>query len=64
MAKNIENIKEYVDTILKYGVDNGLYIETERLKARKGIIGEEIVTKTSNGQEETKNIVKSGFLII
>lgn len=57
--KRIENIAEYV----KDGVKNGKMPLDEvakfaRIKARKGKVNEEVITKMANGLEETKNVVK------
>ena len=57
--KRIENIAEYV----KDGVKNGTMPLDEvakfaRIKARKGKVNEEVITKMANGLEETKNVVK------
>lgn len=41
------------------------YVKTVKIKARKGVLGEEIVTRMSNGLVETKSVVKTeGDMII
>lgn len=55
----VDNIAEYVSEGIKSGkltVDE--VSKFARIKARQGTVGEEIVTKMSNGLEETRNSVK------
>lgn len=57
--KKVENITEYVKdkiktrTLILYEA-----VKVAKVQARRGIIGEKIVTKMANGLEETKNIVR------
>lgn len=53
------NLQEYVAEHLAAGDRIHLYAETARIKARPGIVGEEIVTKMSDGHTETKSTVQS-----
>ena len=57
--KKVDNISEYV----REGIKSGRLTVNEvakfaRIHARQGTLGEEIITKMSNGLEETKNFVK------
>ena len=53
------NPKEYVEMRLAAGDKPQLYAKTARVKARLGIVGEEIVTKMADGHVETVNTVKT-----
>ena len=55
----VENIFEYIKKQLENGIKPALYIKTASIKARKGIIGEKIVTIMSDGHIESQNIVKN-----
>lgn len=57
--KKIDNIEEYVKEGIKSGklpVDE--VVKSARIFARRGILGEEVITWDDNGLEETRNIVK------
>ena len=61
----VSDIYAYVMQKLNDGAITQRYIKTVKIQARKGILGEEIVTKMSNGHIETKSVVKTeGDMII
>ena len=55
----VSDIYAYVMQKLNDGAITQHYIKTVKIQARKGILGEEIVTKMSNGLIETKSVVKT-----
>ena len=54
----VADIKQYVENRLAEGQKPQLYAKTARIKARAGVVGEEVVTKMADGHEETRNTVK------
>ena len=57
--KKVDNISEYVREGIKSGrLTVEEVIKFARIRARQGILGEEVVTKMANGLEETRNYVK------
>lgn len=56
---HVSDIKAYVEEKLAEGQKPQLYAKTARIKARPGVVGEEIVTKMADGHEETRNTVKA-----
>lgn len=57
--KEIEDIRGYVENALKNGeITAGTYRKKAEITARKGVVGEEIVTVMVDGLVETKNVVK------
>ncbi len=55
----VSDIKAYVEERLAEGQKPQLYAKTARIKAREGVVGEEIVTKMADGHTETTNSVKA-----
>lgn len=58
MVKAVD-IKQYVADKIAEGQKLQLYAKTARIKARAGVVGEEIVTRMADGHEETRNTVKA-----
>lgn len=59
----ISDIKSYVEEKMANGQKTYLYAKTARIKARPGVVGEEIVTVMADGHTETKNTVKEGDMV-
>lgn len=56
----IRNPKLYVIKMLKNGVQPQYYKKFARVKAKQGVVGQEVVTIMKNGLIETRNIVTLG----
>ena len=66
MVNEVNDIKEYTESKLNKGETAELYTKVENIKVRKGVIGEEIVTRTGSEGDyvETKNVVKTSEDVI
>lgn len=53
----VSNIVDYIKDCIKCGAEIKSYRKFTIVRARKGILGEVVVTKMKNGLEETKNTV-------
>lgn len=51
--------QEYVEQKLSEGERSETRVKKSRIRARRGRVGEEIVTKMADGHVETKNVVKN-----
>lgn len=53
------NPKQYVQDLIAAGAKPAVFTKSAKVKARKGTVGEKIVTKMANGLVETTNAVKN-----
>ena len=53
------NPTEYVQNLMEAGAKPALYTKSVKVKARKGTVGEQIITKMADGLVETTNEVKN-----